>query len=180
MRKFVLSLAAAGAALALASPAAAQHYPQQSYGGYNSGYGYNNYSRQVQALQAHIDRVQWEINRLQRYHAIRGNTADRLQRESRDIERRLHSASRYGLNPYEANAIEARIARLEQRVQYASANRYGRYGQNGYGYNGYGSNAFNAGNSHYGDRDRDDDRYENHQGRDHDGYDNDRDDDHDD
>ena len=191
MRKFLLSLAAAGTVLALASPAAAQYYPQgQGYGGYNSGYGYNsygynNYSRQVQALQAHIDRVQWEINRLERYHAIRGNTADRLQRESRDIERRLHSAARYGLNPYEANAIEARIARLEQRVQYASANRYGRYGQNGYGYNGYGNgySAFNAGNGYYGDRDRDgdDDRYENDQGRDHHGWsDNDRDDDHDD
>ena len=38
MRSVVLSLAAAGAALAVASPAAAQYYPTQPY-----GYGYNGY-----------------------------------------------------------------------------------------------------------------------------------------
>ncbi len=59
---------------------------------------------------------------------------DRLREETRNIEYRLHRAERYGLNPYEANGIQTRIARLEQRVQYASANRYGRYGR--YGNNG--------------------------------------------
>jgi uncharacterized small protein (DUF1192 family) len=156
MRKFLISLAAAGAALAVATPAAAQYYPGQQYGGgygsngygYN-GYGYNNYG-QVRALQARIDAVQWQIKRLDRYNAIRDGSADRLREESRHIEHRLHQAARYGLNPYEANDIQARIARLEARVQYASANRYGRYGHNGsYGFNGY-----------YGDRDRDHDRWD--------------------
>ena len=55
MRKLIISLAAAGAALAVASPAAAQYYPQQyaygqgyAYNGYSQGYnghGYNAYSR---------------------------------------------------------------------------------------------------------------------------------------
>ena len=40
MRKIVLSLAAAGAALIAATPAAAQYYPQPQPCGYN-GYGYN-------------------------------------------------------------------------------------------------------------------------------------------
>src|SRR5207244_791698 len=70
MRKIVLSLAAAGAALVVASPAAAQYYPQpqqqpygygnayggQPYGGGYGGYGFNNYG-QVRALQARIDRT---------------------------------------------------------------------------------------------------------------------------
>jgi opacity protein-like surface antigen len=140
MRKTLLSLAAAGAALAAASPAAAQYYPQSSgygyngngYGGYGyNGYGYNNYGG-VRSLQARIDAVQWQINRLDRYNRIRDGAADRLREESRNIEHRLRQAGRYGLNPYEANDIQARIARLEQRVQYAAADRYGRYGYNGY------------------------------------------------
>lgn len=157
MRKYVLSLAAVGTALAFATPAAAQYYPQpQPYGynGYNNGYGYNGRG-QVRALQLRIDALQNQIRRLDRRDRIRDGSADRLREESRNIERRLHRAERYGLNGYEANDIQARIARLEQRVQYALASRYGRYG--------YG----------YGDRDRDHDH-----DRDHD-RDRDRDWDHD-
>ena len=67
MRKLIISLAAAGAALAFASPAAAQYYPQQNYGyggqnygyGQQYGYGYNGYGQnnygQVRALQVRID-----------------------------------------------------------------------------------------------------------------------------
>ena len=147
MRKVLISLAAAGAALVVASPAAAQYYPQPqpyAYGngyGYN-GYGYNNYGG-VRALQARIDAVEYQIRVLDRRDRIRDRRADRLREEANSIEHRLHRAARYGLNPYEANDIQARIARLEQRVQY-SMSRYGRYER--YGYNG-----------HYGDRD---DRWE--------------------
>ena len=147
MRKVLLSLAAAGAALVVASPAAAQFYPAPQPYGYN-GYGQNNYG-QIRALQARIDRVQSQINRLDRRNVLRDDRANRLREESRQIERRLHSAARYGLNPYEANDIQARVARLEQRIQNASYNRYG----GGYGRDGY---------------DRDDHR-------DHDGYDRGRD-----
>jgi hypothetical protein len=162
MRKIILSLAAAGTALAFASPGSAQYYPQpQQYGyGYGApqygyGNGYNNYS-QVRALQARIDAVQYQIKRLDRRNVIRDGSADRLRQESNQIEHRLHQAARYGgLNPYEANDINNRISRLEQRVQYATNTRYGRYGR--YGAYGY-------------DRDRDgrDDRYENDHGWDHD------------
>ncbi len=144
MRKIVLSLAAAGAALVVATPAAAQFYPQpqqqpygyggQPYGGGYGGYGFNNYG-QVRALQARIDRVEWQINRLDRRD---GRSADRLRYEANRIEDRLRRAARGGLNPYEANDIQNRIARLEQRVQFARANGYGGNGYNGYGgYNGY-------------------------------------------
>jgi hypothetical protein len=158
MRKFLLSLAATGAALIVASPAAAQYYPAQPYGYGYGAYGNDDYG-QVRALHARINRIEWRINRLDRYNAVPGGMADRLRYEARRLEYRLNSAARYGLNPYEANDIQLRIARLEQRVQYASANRYGRYG-NGYGYdrsNGYGYYDRGSGRGHWdGDRDDDD------------------------
>ena len=177
MRKFVISLAAAGAALVVASPAAAQYYPQpqQSYGyggyggqPYGNGYGYNGYGNngfgQVRALQARIDALQ---NRI-RYAGVRGRSAERLREESRGIERRLRNASRNGLNPYEMNDISQRIARLEQRVNYAMAGRNSRYGYNSYGgYNGYSNNGY-YGDRERGDHDRDRDRDDDHQGYDRD------------
>jgi hypothetical protein len=161
MRKIIISLAAAGTALAFATPAAAQYYPQpqQPYYPQPQPYGYNNYAPggygQIRVLQARIDMVQRRIDRLDRRNGFRG--ADRLRDESRNIERRLRRAARNGLNPYEANDIQNRIVRLEQRVNYAMSNRWG---------GGYG----NYGNQGYADRDRDgrDDRYEDDRGRDHD------------
>ena len=155
MRKVLMSLAAAGTALAFAMPASAQYYPAPQPYGYNN-YGYNNYGN-VRALQARIDAIQSQIKRLDRRDRIRERAADRLREDSRNIENRLHRAARYGLNPYEANDISVRIARLEQRVQYALGNRYNRYGYNSY-------------NGGYYDRDRDgrDDRYEDDRGYRHD------------
>jgi hypothetical protein len=165
MRKVLISLAAAGAALAIATPAAAQYFPQpQPYGQpygygapYGNAYGYNNYG-QVRALQVRLNQIERQINQLDRRDRIRDRTADRLRNEANSIERRLRHAARDGMNPYEARDIQVRIARLEQRVQYSLASRYGRNGYSGYNNNGY-----------Y-DRDRDgrDDRYENDHGYDHD------------
>ena len=160
MRKLMISLAAVGTAIAFASPASAQYYPQQSsgYGQQYGGYGYNGYGQNnwgmVRSLQVRIDAIGRQINQLDRRDRIRDRSADRLRDEANRIERRLRSAGRNGLNPYEANDIQVRIARLEQQVQYSQTNRDGGYGN----HNGY-----------Y-DRDRDgrDDRYENDHGRDHD------------
>jgi len=160
MRKLIIALAAAGSALAIATPAAAQYYPGQPYGApYGYGYGYNNYG-QVRALQIRIDAVERQINLLDRRDRIRNRDADRLRSEANSIERRLRHAARDGMNPYEARDIQVRIARLEQRVQYSLGRGYGRYGYNGY--NGYNGGSY--------DRDRDgrDDRYENDHGWDHD------------
>lgn len=143
MRKVLISLAAAASALAFASPASAQHYPQpqqQPYGygaqPYGNAYGYNNRG-QLRALKARIDAVQRQIRQLDRRNVIRDGSADRLRDESRNIEQRLRAVGRNGLNGYEANDIQTRIARLEQRVQYAMANRYGRYNRGGNGHDGY-------------------------------------------
>lgn len=119
MRKIVLSLIAAVAALAVASPASAQPYPAPGYGynGYNGGFG------QVRALQVRIDNVERQINRLDRRDRIGDRSADRLRDDANRIEDRLHRAARGGLNPYEARNIEYQIQRLEQRVQYSMNNR---------------------------------------------------------
>ena len=151
MRKLLISLAAAGAALAVASPASAQYYGGQPYGGqgyngnaqgYGYGYGRGNFG-EVRALQARIDSIEYQIRMLDRRDVIRDGRADRLREEAQRLESRLHRAARSGLNPYEANDIRARIAQLEQRVQFAMANRDGRYGRGHYGH----------------DRDDDRDRY---------------------
>jgi len=160
MRKVLISLAAAGAALAIATPAAAQYYPGQYGAPYGNAYGYNNNWGQVRSLQVRINAVERQINMLDRRDRIRDRSADRLRDEANNIERRLRHAARDGMSPWEAQDIQVRIARLEQRVQYSLARGYGRYGYN----NGYGNNGG------YSDRDRDgrDDRYENDRGYDHD------------
>jgi hypothetical protein len=158
MRKVLISAAAAVSALAFAAPAAAQYYPApppQAYGynWYNNGYG------SVRSLQARIDQVQRQISRLDRQNLMSDRSADRLRAESAGLERRLRGAARYGLNPREANDINVRIARLEERVRHNSVSR-----RNGYAYNGY--NDRNG----WVDRDRDgrDDRYEDDRGYRHD------------
>jgi len=170
MRTLIVSLAAAGSVLAIATPAAAQYYPQQQpyaqpyaqpYGApYGNAYGYNNNYGQVRSLEVRINAIQRQIQQLDRRDRVRDNTADRLRSEANKIERKLRSASRNGLNAYEASDIQIWIARLEQQVRYSVANNYGRNGYNGYNNNGY--NAYDR------DRDNRDDRYEDDQGTRHD------------
>jgi TolA-binding protein len=131
MRKILFTVAAAASALAFAAPASAQNYPGQYYPGqqapYGNAYGYNNYGH-VRSLQAHIDQVQRQISRLDQRNILSEREAYRLRNESRDIERQLRYMARNGLNPNEANSINYRINRLEQRVAYEArdGNRWGR------------------------------------------------------
>ncbi|HEX6604623.1 MAG TPA: hypothetical protein VF027_07065 [Sphingomicrobium sp.] len=154
MRKVLISLAAAGAALAFATPAAAQYYPAPPVAPYGNAYGYNNYG-QVRSLQVRINQIQRQVERLRDRRMISRNEANGLRSESRELERRLAYAGRNGLNYNEIRNIEYRIARLEQHVRHEVRDGSGWNGRNGY-------NAY--------DRDRDgrDDRYEDDRGRRHD------------
>jgi hypothetical protein len=120
MRKVLISLAAAGSALAFATPAAAQYYPAPPPPAYGQGYGYgyNNYGN-VRALQARVDRIQMELRRLAQFRMISRNEYQNRQQDAREIERRLRRETRdgYGLNPREVADIQRRIARLEYRIQ---------------------------------------------------------------
>jgi hypothetical protein len=166
MRKLILPLAAAGTALAVATPAAAQNFPQPQNGygaqpytypapqyGYGNGYGAQN-------LAMRVDMVQRRIEDLRRAHVLRGDRAERLRKEARQLQRRVRQTSGYGIAQFAAGDLQMRLARLEQQVNYAaSAGRYGGYGSygsygsygypNGQGYNGYGQPG-------YDNRDRDD------------------------
>ena len=155
MRRFLISLAVATSALAVAAPASAQYFPQPQ----GNAYGYNNNYGQVRRLQVRINQIQRQIERLDRRNILSNREARRLRDESRDLERRVARSGRNGLNYRERQTIEFRIARLEQRVRLEANdgnNRRGGY-NNGYGQNGY-------------DRDRDgrDDRYEDDRGTRHD------------
>lgn len=144
MRKFVLSLAAVGSALAFATPAAAQYYPPQG-----NAYGYNNYG-QVRSLHVRIDNLQRRIEQLRNRRLISRNEANGLRSDSRELERRLYRAGRNGLNFNEIRNVEYRLARLEQRLRHEVRDD-----------NRWGSN-----DGRFYDRDRDgrDDRYENDRG----------------
>jgi len=126
MRKFVLSVAAAGAAVIAATPAAAQYYPGQP-APYGNAYGYQNNWGQVRALQARLNNVERQIGRLDHRDRIGDRSAGRLRDEANRIERKLRDRSRGGLDYREMRDIEVRIARLEQRIQYAMNDTYGRY-----------------------------------------------------
>lgn len=120
MRRFILPLAAAGAFLAAAVPAAAQYYPAP-------GYGFRGNWGEVRALHMRIDNIRRQIDRFDRRDAIRGRSADRLMDEANKIDRRLRDKARNGLDAREAGDIQYRIQRLEQRVQWALAGRWDRF-----------------------------------------------------
>lgn len=147
MRKFVISLAAAATALAFASPAAAQYFPQPV--GYGSAYGSPG---ETQALQMQISQLRMEIRQLGMSNMLSRGEFRRLDWEAGALDQRIRAAAFNGISPGEGYDIQRRIARLQQRIQFAMSNgnrRYGYgYGRGGYGgyggYAGYGYGGLNA------------------------------------
>ena len=149
MRKVMITLATAAAALVVATPASAQYFPQPQPQGYAYG-GWHN-SGQARALKARIDGIQRQIYVLDRRNILSDREARRLMQDSRELERRLRIVRQNGLHPQERYDIERRLARLERRL-FRDARDGNRYGSN------------------WSDRDRDgrNDRHEDDRGRDHD------------
>jgi len=148
MRKFLISAAVAASALAVASPAAAQYYPQPQ----GNAYGYNNNRGQAQRLQVRLDQIRRQIVQLDRRNILSNGEARRLSGQATDLQRRLRALGYNGLNSRERYDIERRIVALESRVR-RDANDGNRWGQRDGRNGGW-------------DRDRDgrDDRYEDDQG----------------
>ena len=120
MRKFVIAAALAASALTAAAPAAAQWNAPQG-----NAYGYNSYG-QVRRLDARIDAMQRQINNLDRRDILSEREASRLRNEARNLEQRLHYASRNGLNGREIYYVERGIQNLEVRIQREARDGNGR------------------------------------------------------
>ena len=121
MRNLLLFVCTASSALAIAVPAAAQYAPARQVV-YGQNYG------QVRSLQVRIDAIQRQIDRLDRRNILSNREARELRTESREVENRLHIASRNRLTRTERYNVERRIARLEQRVQREANDRDRRVG----------------------------------------------------
>jgi hypothetical protein len=160
----MISIAAAGTALAFAAPASAQYHPAQS-----QAYGYDYQRGGVRMLQRRVDRIQYDIDQLRARRIISRDEANGLRSESRGIERRLYRAGRDGLHRGERRDVERRIARLESHVRREATDGRG-WGNNQYGNGQYGNGQYGNGHDAYSDRDRDgrNDRYEDDRGRDRD------------
>jgi hypothetical protein len=116
MRKFLISAVAAVSALAVASPAAAQYYPNRPVHAYGYGYGYNQGA--VRALQVRVNRIQQDLRHLAQYRQISRNEFYNRDREARNIERHLRRDARdgRGFNRNELVQAEQRINRLERKI----------------------------------------------------------------
>lgn len=155
MRKLIITAAAAVSALAIATPAAAQYYPQQGYG-YDNGYGYSRGGASYRNLQVRIDRLQQRIRELDHRNLLTHRQAAQRYQQSRIIERQLHNLARNGLSRQEAYNLQRGIADFERQVW--------RDTNGGRGW------ANNDRRDNWRDRDRDGrhDRWEDDRGRDHD------------
>ena len=138
MRKFIVSLAAAGAALAFATPASAQYYPQPAYGyGYGYaprayGYGYAT-GAIARSMEARLAGIRAQVRDLSMRGRISFSKARSLDSQARSLQRNIHARAWNGIDPRERYNLERSIARLEQRVQIAAMRgrhygpRYARY-----------------------------------------------------
>ncbi len=180
MRKFLISAAVAASALtAVASPAAAQYYPQQGYGyaqpnyGYNQGYN-NRYNRgDARFLIARVDQVRQQIRMLARNRSLSGQEAYRLDYEALQLRNMVRQSAYNGIDRREQWQFQRQIQRLEQRVSYNANDHDGRYDRgSGFGYqNQYGQYQYGQQNGDWqngGDDHRDGDRHDNGDDRDND------------
>jgi Spy/CpxP family protein refolding chaperone len=152
MRKVLISLAVTASALAVASPASAQYYPQpsqpQGYGwgqqGPNARYG------QVHRLHNRVEQVRQRIGQLHRMNRLSNREAQRLDRHAIELHRRIDAAARRGLSNRERADIQRRTEALRHAVRYESRDG------NRWGWNGY--QGFDNSFGYYGVRHDDDNR----------------------
>jgi hypothetical protein len=93
--------------VAIASPAAAQYYPQ------NRGYGYGagNVDRE-------LDQIRERIQRAEQRDRISRGEAFRLLRQADAIDRLFYRYRRNGLTQWEARDIHNRVQNLRQRLRF--------------------------------------------------------------
>ena len=131
MRKFLIPIAAAASAVAVAVPAAAQYVqwapPVYQYNPYNYGNGFraSNFAR---SMEVRVQRVRNDIRVMRAQRILSRNEARRLDNQARRLQDRIFRASRYGINPYEARSLENQIFHLQRSVA-REANDWDRRGR---------------------------------------------------
>ena len=111
MRKFIISVAAAGAMFAAAAPASAQHGGQYRGGGHQIG-------QQINQLHSQIARA--EQNR-----RISPREANGLRRQAMNVQRNFRQFSRDGLNRREHAVLQQQVQQIRHnlRVERRDADR---------------------------------------------------------
>src|SRR4051794_41960800 len=112
MRKVLISLAAAGTALAFATPAAAQYqqpyYGGQQYGGQYAGNGYNNYGYNNRAqMQQELRQIRVQADNLARQGRLTRSEARDLFGDIASAERSLYRSNN---NPWQAQQLNQKIS----------------------------------------------------------------------
>jgi hypothetical protein len=128
MRKLLLSLAAAGSALAIASPAAAQwRAPAHHYQPYNFHGAFNHHAF-ARSMEIRVQRIRSDIRGLQAQRIVSRREAGGLEREAANLQNRIYWASRNNIQPGEAQSLERQIRTLEYRVEREATDRNNRPG----------------------------------------------------
>lgn len=128
MRTFLISLAAAASAAAMASPAAAQWGQPQGYAyGYNNPYNYG----QVRRFEVRIQQLRHDIRRFDYEGRLSRGDAARLDNAATELHNQLMYLSQNGLSSRERRVFDNRIDRLRATMrnemrQYRGT-RYTRY-----------------------------------------------------
>jgi hypothetical protein len=131
MRKFLIPIAAAASALAVAAPATAQYVqwapPVYQYNPYNYGYGFNgiNFAR---SMADRVQRVRMDIRVMRDRRVLSRNEARGLDNQAENLQRRIFRAQRHGISPGEARSLETQIFNLQRRVAREASDWDRRYG----------------------------------------------------
>jgi hypothetical protein len=113
MRKLLVSFAAAGSMLAVATPAAAQ---------YRHDYGYNRgYNRHAQ-FDRELQDIRVQMNNLGRSGRLTPNEARDLDNDIRSTQYMIMNASRGGIQPWQARSIEQKMNNLRYELRRYSDN----------------------------------------------------------
>jgi hypothetical protein len=121
MRKFLIPIAAAASALAIAAPASAQYArhwvpPVYNYQPYVYGNGWN-YHAFANSMQQRVERVRRDIRAMQAQRILSWGEARSLEQQAANIQRHIYNRSRNGIQPNDARVLERQIRNLEMRVQ---------------------------------------------------------------
>ena len=119
MRKFLIPIAAAASALAVAAPASAQYVqwspPVYQYNPYNYGNGFRGINF-ANSMAQRVQRVRQDIRVMQQRRVLSFNEARNLDRQARNLQQRIFRAQRNGISAREARNLENQIFNLQRRV----------------------------------------------------------------